>query len=119
MKSFIFSNPIYLEAQEKKTTATKMKTQHLALKLMCVFTVFPLTHQYFRSFGLRKSMRTLQSLILDELNFLQQKLANGIFKKEDMQVLNSLEKLILNQKELLERERKRQHTVYWLTRQGR
>ena len=37
MKSFIFSNPIYLEAQEKKTTATKMKTQHLAINLMCVF----------------------------------------------------------------------------------
>ena len=47
------------------------------------------------------------------------KLTNGLFTNEDVYVLNELMNLILQKKEILERERKKDHTVYWLSRQGR
>jgi hypothetical protein len=84
-----------------------------------MFITLPLTQQYFRSFSLKKKMRSFESDTFHLLTLLQQKLAKGQFKNEDLLVLNSVAKLILEKKEFLERERKRQYTVYWLTRQGR
>ena len=94
-----------------------MNFQIFSLILICLFIFLPNSHQLTQLFG--KSKTSLESIIFISLNYLQQKLTNGTFTNEDMFVLSTYTKFIFEKKELLERERKKQHTVYWLTRQGR
>ena len=96
-----------------------MKSRNFILILMCFSIVCKIT-QTSHLFGINKSFKTsFDNLIFNALNFLQEKLANGAFSNEDLFLLNMLTKFILQKKIFLEIERKKEHTVYWLSRQGR
>ena len=97
-----------------------MRIQNFALIFLCFLNVFQSTHQTSQLFGLKRNFKiAFDNLLFNALKFLQEKLANGLFTNEDVYVLNGLKNLILQKKEILERERKKDHTVYWLSRQGR
>ena len=97
-----------------------MRIQNIALIFLFFWNVFQSTHQTSQLFGLKRNFKiSFDNLLFNALNFLQEKLTNGLFTNEDVYVLNELMNLILQKKEILERERKKDHTVYWLSRQGR
>ena len=109
----------FLKLKEKIKIKMKSNKRNLILILMCLSIVCKIT-QTSQLFGLKKNFKiSFDKLIFNALNFLQKKLANGLFTNEDLFLLNMLTKFVLQKKELLERERKKQQTVYWLSRQGR
>ena len=103
-----------------KEVKIKMRIQNISLIFLCFWCVFQSTHQASQLFGLKRNFKiSFDNLLFNALSFLQEKLANGLFTNEDLFLLNMLTKFVLQKKDLLERERKKQQTVYWLSRQGR
>ena len=74
-------------------------------------------HKHLMNY-LKSSMR-FEDLILDSLDFLQQKLTNDTFVDEDMRVLYVLIEFVHKMKEKLNELRMRDKTISWLLRQGR
>ena len=99
-----------------------MKFKNLVFISMCIsIALTQIDSQSSQTINMDYDDESIQfdELIFESLNFLQQKLANNTFTNEDMHVLMVLMEFILKMKENQNKRRKKEQTVYWLSRQGR
>ena len=99
-----------------------MKFKNFTFLLLCVSITFPSTQQFISNeFIIDNALvpMKIENFLFTSLNFLQQKITQGTFTNRDMLKLFVLKEIIHQMEESRNQRRRKEQTVYWLSRQGR